>query len=253
MAETLAINSELTVSWLGPPLSAGPLPTLFYFALSAYESLEMDPYNQPALYLADYPLRIFSLDLPAHGAGLNPVHALTVWAEQMSQGNDPISECVQKASVALDALIERGAVEPGKIGVMGLSRGGFIGAHLSARRDDIAALLGFAPLTHLSFAKEFSEVKTLPAVEKLDLPHLIPSLSSQRLRFYIGNRDTRVSTRLCYELVESLVDAAFEKGQRSPPIELILSPSIGHMGHGTAKEIFHDGAHWIGQTLGVIS
>lgn len=252
MVELIQLTPEVRVSWLGPPLSKGPLPALFYFALSASESLELDLYNQPALYLADYPMRIFSIDLPAHGAGLDPIHALTVWAEEMRRGTDPVSGCVKKADFALDALLEKGAIQSGKIGIMGLSRGVLIGAHLAARRSDIAALLGFAPLTHLSFAKEFAEIKTLPAVQKLDLPNLVSSLSSECIRFYVGNRDTRVSTRLCFEVVEALANSAFENGLRTPPIELILSPSIGHMGHGTAKETFHAGARWMGEKLGVI-
>lgn len=38
----------------------------------------------------------------------------------------------------------------------------------------------------------------------------------------------------------------------SPKVELFIHPSIGFEGHGTAKDIFHHGAQWIAEQLGVI-
>lgn len=248
MIKSLSLNENIHLRYLGPDPDKGPLPAVFYFALSAEESLTLDPYNQPAIFLSEYPLRIFSMDLPAHGPGLNPVHALRVWAKEYAEGKDPLSPFFSLADKAISELIKQKLVLPEKMGLMGLSRGGFVAMHIAALRSDIHTLVAFAPLTHLSKAKEFADIE----MQRLDLTHYLDVLKEQKMRLYLGNRDTRVHTHLCTDFVLSLAETSFASGQRSPPIELILSPSIGHMGHGTSRETFHEGASYLGKRLGVI-
>ena len=150
---------------------------------------------------------------------------------------------------AINALIEKGLIVREKIGLMGLSRGSLIAA-LFATQYEVRAILGFAPMTELTFAREFENIKG--NAHQYNLTHHIDALCEKTIRFYIGNRDTRVGSDKCYSLVWELANAAFEKDLRSPPIELIVSPSIGHMGHGTSKDVFEAGADWLGETLGVI-
>jgi len=242
----LELSSEVSALHIGPSLEKGPLPAVFYFALSASESLALDPYNQPALYLAKRGIRVFSLDLPAHGKNLKAEEAIFVWAKEFEKGGDPLTPFFAKILFALNALIEKGLVLPEKIGLMGLSRGGLIASHITMQFP-IKALVGFAPMTELTFAKEFT---TSPEKATFfNLQNHIEKLCDKPLRFYMGNRDLRVSTEKCCFLVLNLANRAFEKGIRSPPIELILSPSIGHMGHGTSKEVFEAGADFLYHTL----
>lgn len=246
----LSLIKDFAVSYLGPHLDEGPLPAVFYFALSAKESLQTDPYNQPALALAHHhKIRIFSMDLPAHGEGLPAVEAINVWAHEIAHGKNVIGEFVSKAQSVIENLKERGIFIENQVGVMGLSRGGFIACHLASKLPFIRLILGFAPLTSLSYAREFHDMQENPLVMKLNLEHLIPSLFNRTIRFYIGNRDIRVGTTHCFHFVSSLVEAAFQNKIRSPQIELIINPSIGHQGHGTSKEIFEAGALWMAQEL----
>ncbi len=76
--------NELGISFIGPPLQEGPLPAFFYFAHSAQASLMQDPYNQPAAFLAEYPVRVFSLSLPFHYGAIPPTEALTFWPKKIS-------------------------------------------------------------------------------------------------------------------------------------------------------------------------
>ena len=76
-----------------------------------------------------------------------------------------------------------------------------------------------------------------------------PLSSHRKLRFYIGNCDQRVGTRNCFDFVDKLSSAMFEARNRSPSVELIISPSIGFQGHGTPKHIFHRGAQWLAEQL----
>jgi esterase FrsA len=237
------------LSYLGPDLSEGPLPALFYFALSAEESLQVDPFNQPAAVLSHLRLRIFSIDLPAHGPEFSAVQAIGVWAAEFTLGRDPITPFLHKVQHQIEALAVKGAFT--EIAVMGLSRGAFIACHVAARLPEIRTILGFAPLTQLTFAKEFKEIKENPKAEALNASHLVDALANKTIRFYIGNLDKRVSTHRCFHFIETLCETAYHRKVRSPPIELILKPSIGHQGHGTSKEVFHEGAYWIADKLGV--
>ncbi|HUD01306.1 MAG TPA: alpha/beta hydrolase [Rhabdochlamydiaceae bacterium] len=230
--------------FLGPPLDSGPLPAVFYFALSAHDSLHLDPYNQPAVYLSSPSLRIFSVTLPGHDI-LPPTEALRFWAQEIHQGRDVIQMFVQEVTAYIRHLIQERVVDPKKIGMMGLSRGAFIAAHAAAALPETSHLLGFAPLTRLENAKEFKDLD----VEKWDLSRLTSKLYNRAVRFYIGNRDKRVRTDSCFQFISTLADTAFEHKISSSPIELIIGPSIGHKGHGTSSEVFRHGASWLEKKL----
>lgn len=239
-------------SYIGPDISSGPLPALFYFALSAEDSLHLDPYNQPVAYLSSLPMRIFSMTLPGHEGGSPPTQALDIWAAEISRGNNLIHHFASHVKSTIDHLLKQNVLDPEKLAVAGLSRGAFIAAHAAAAIPEFRYILGFAPLTQLSYAKEFQTLSHTPLVQSLSLTHLADPLSERSIRFYIGNHDTRVSTRLCFDLIDTLSQTAHQKRIRSPQIELIIGPSIGHQGHGTSKEVFHHGAQWIAEKLKAI-
>lgn len=250
--DVLQITPELEVTHMGPPLEKGHLPAVFYFALSARESLELEPYNQPATYLLNHEVRLFSFNLPAHGPNLNAIDALTVWAKEYGEGRDPLSHFFDQVVLSIDALISKGLVVREKIGLMGLSRGGLAAMHVAARCSLVRAVVAFAPMIELGFAKEFADLQGNPTVDALDLTRQTAKLYDRPVKIYIGNRDTRVDMGRSFQLVEGLANEAFANGLRSPPAEMVVSPSIGHMGHGTSKEVFENGADWLGRKLGVI-
>ena len=231
---------------LGPPLDHGPLPTIFYFALSGPDSLSLDPFNQPVQFLQDKWIRFFSMTLPAHEEGLSPHNALTVWAEEIAKGRDPLTPFFDEALQAVDYAVKQKLADPHKLGIAGLSRGGFVASHLAAREERFKAILQFAPLTRLSKAKDFEAIKDHPLVHALDVFPLAKQLSNRHIRFYIGNKDTRTHTKSCFDFAMQLVE---HSTLRSPQIELILTPSIGQMGHGTSPEAFRQGAEWLAQCL----
>lgn len=243
----LTIAPGLELYHTGPNLDSGPLPTLFYFALSGPDSLCTDPYNQIVHFLRSDQIRIFSLTLPAHESELPPQDALRVWAEEMSKGQDPLGRFLDQAQQAVDYVLSQKLAEPKKIAAAGLSRGGLLASLLAAKTESIQSVLGFAPLVKLSLAKEFQNLSQDSLVASYDVARAASLLASKRLRYYIGNRDVRVSTRACFDCVEQIAEAAFKAHIRSPQVELILSPSIGHQGHGTPPEIFKQGADWIAE------
>lgn len=252
MIEIIQLSDSIEVAHIGPPLEKGRLPAVLYFAISGEESLGIDPYNQPALFLSELGVRVFSMNLPAHGPNLNALEAIEKWAQAFREGHDPISPFIDQVVFALNGLIDRGLIVSEKIGLMGLSRGGLIACLAAAKFQNIRGIVGFAPMTKLSAAREFKGLEDQKNVQAHNLENHIEALCDKKIRFYIGNRDVRVGTDRCFHLVEQLSEQAYQNGLRSPPIEMIITPSIGHMGHGTGKEVFHDGASWLGKILGVV-
>lgn len=247
----LAVSPDLTLYHIGPPLDHGPLPSFFYFALSGSDSLCLDPFNQPVQFLLGLGkmIRIFSITLPGHEANLPPENAIQVWAEDIARGLDPIGSFLDSVSAAVDFAIRERFADPKKMGIGGLSRGGFIASHVAARDERFRFLLGFAPLTRLSLLKEFSSMQDHPLVNNLDVVNLSASLADRHSKFYIGNRDTRVGTRECFNYAMSLVEAADTRKIRTPQIECVITPSIGRDGHGTSPEVFQQGALWMAKCL----
>ncbi|MBS0626132.1 MAG: prolyl oligopeptidase family serine peptidase [Verrucomicrobia bacterium] len=236
----------VTLYHTGPALDHGPLPSVFYFSLSGPDSLTLDPFNQPIQFLSGKMIRAFSLTLPAHEEGLSPHDALGVWADDFSKGKDCLDEFLTQVQTALDFAIRERFIDPTRLAVAGLSRGGLTSFYLAAREPRFRFILGFAPLTKLSLAKEFHGLEHLPLVHSYDSSSIAPLISDRHIRLYIGNRDTRVSTRACFDFSMHLVDAA---KTRTPQIELIISPSVGQMGHGTPPSIFQQGAAWLEECL----
>ena len=235
----------LPIHHIGPSLDQGPLPSLFYFALGGEESLTLDPYNQPVTFLSGQRARVFSLSLPGHGHGFTNYRSLAYWAKNLGAGCDIISDFIGSCRQALDFLIAKGFVDTHHIAVAGLSRGAFIATQLAAADERIKIILGFSPLTLLDRSADFNEIEHHPLVQELGLLRQVDRLANKSLRYYIGNRDTCVGTEDCFIFIKELTEAAYRHKHRSPPIELVIFPSIGHQGHGTPAHIFRAGTDWL--------
>jgi predicted esterase len=244
-----ALESHPDLFYVGPDLKEGPLPAIFYFSLSAQDSLDLDPFNQPVAFWSQYPLRVFSLTLPGHEEGMAAADAMVYWAEKIAQGSNIILDFTERVLNAIEALIERNVIIDKKIAVAGLSRGGFTALHAAAASERIHSVLAFAPVTHLLKLTSFQEMENHPIIASLNLELKLDSLAEKEIRCYIGNRDIRVGTADCFEFLSKVTERAFQKQIRSPQIELTVFPSIGRDGHGTPPEIFQQGALWLKDKL----
>jgi esterase FrsA len=223
--------------------SAGPLPALFYFALNGKDSLHLDPYNQPIQALETYPIRCFSWDLPFHAQEIDPNASLLEWDATLAQGIDFITPFIEESVQKIENLIEQGLVDRHRICLAGLSRGGFIALHLARKLPTVKCVFAFAPLTNLL---SFQSASTFPAhiFKSLQLYEHLDELLAKKIRLYIGNLDERVQTDYAYDFIRTLTKKAHLEKKRHYEYELFITPSIGHKGHGTAKEIFTQGALW---------
>ncbi|WP_316356294.1 hypothetical protein [Candidatus Neptunichlamydia sp. REUL1] len=221
--------------FVGPPLDDGPLPALFYFALSAEDSLGQDPYNQPVQFLQGLPLRIFSITLPAHENNFPPEKAMNVWAKKVKEGEDLISPFI----ASVKRTVEKLKSHLTRCAVAGLSRGAFIACHVAALCPEFTHILGYAPLTQLDYAPD------------LNLETLSSKLFNRKIRFYIGNHDIRVGTEHAFSFIHALANEANSNRIRNAPIEMIIGPSIGYQGHGTSPGVFQAGVDWLKKELSI--
>lgn len=240
----LTVAPDITLYHTGPALDHGPLPSFFYFALSGPDSLCTDPYNQPVIFLKNHMVRVFSMTLPGHEMGLSPNEAIQLWYEDFSKGINCLGRFFEAAQTAIEFAIKEKFVNPQKMAIGGLSRGGFIAAHLAAMDIRFRHLLCFAPLTYLNKLKEFAPLKDDPLIQSYNLIHLADKLLDRRIRISIGNHDTRVGTRQCFDFA-----MAISEKKKNAPLEMHIYPSVGQMGHGTPPDIFKAGADWIAQAL----
>lgn len=242
----LSVAPDVTLYHTGPALDLGPLPSLFYFAISGPDSLCLDPFNQPIQFLHGEMIRVFSMTLPGHENNLPAKEAMKIWADDISKGRDPVNDFLDSAKLAVDFAIREKFADPLKLATAGLSRGGFIAAHLAARDQRFRYIVGFSPMTRLSKIKEFSHLQENELAKQLDLKQLGGLLADRHLQLYVGNEDKRVGTRECFEFAISVVQ---EKKGRTAQVELLIYPSIGLDGHGTPPEIFKQGADWLNNCL----
>jgi len=249
--ETISFNNS-QIYHVGPPLTEGPLPVLFYFALSGEESLSLDPFNQPITHILDTPIRKISFTLPFHGAGYINSQTMHLWAEELKNNPNFLNVFYQQVLDSIEFLIQQEVINPNHMAVAGLSRGGFIATHIAALEPRIRTILGFAPLTAFDLMTDFKDTKIPEHIKKMALVHLVDQLVCKEVRFYIGNHDLRVGTRSCFTFIEALTEACVQKGVRSPPVSLIIYPSIGHKGHGTPPQIFEEGTEWVKSRLFIV-
>lgn len=249
MLQEIVTPNNFSFKFLGPSLDKGALPALFYFSLTAEESLLTDPYNQCLTPLLSSSIRLFSITLPYHGEKGGELLAMQKWAEGVAAEERTVQTFIEKTAEDIRWLLENGVIEEEKLFFAGLSRGAFFATHLAARLP-ATLLLCFAPLTYLNHLEEFKKINTSDKIENqlkgLNLISLIEDLTHLRyIRCYIGNRDQRVGTDPCYHFIRSLVEVAYEKKVRTMQIEMNITQSIGNKGHGTSPAAFTEGGNWV--------
>ncbi len=247
--KTFYSNTGAKVSFIGPDLDKGALPAVFYFALSAEDSLLLDPFNQIVQNLVSDKLRIFSMTLPGHENNLPKEKAIEVWATKTRNNTCPLSHFFDEAEKAITDLSD--FITPNSLSFAGLSRGGFIAFHLAARLKTVQNILAFAPLVNLEFCSEFKDLKDHPIVKSLDTRHLTEDLLSSNIQIYIGNLDERVGTIHSFNFIQDLATLAQERRYRKTDYEMVISTSIGYLGHGTSPETFAKGATYLKNRLSI--
>jgi hypothetical protein len=232
----------------GPGPEAGPVPTVFGFALSGTMTLSGGAIAQPAELLAAQGVRVCSLDLPHHARGVDPHEALSAWARNLAMGIHPFESWGDLVGVCLEELAEEGML--GSLLFYGISRGALAAAWAASHVElptgvQIAGLCAWAPLVRLARSEPFQSIAQQPNVQELDCCRWVERMVDIPLKVWIGNLDHRVGVSPAFEWVEQLAQAQAASGHRVCRSELVIRPSVGHQGHGTPPESFEEGVRWL--------
>ncbi|OGN62200.1 MAG: hypothetical protein A3F09_00455 [Chlamydiae bacterium RIFCSPHIGHO2_12_FULL_49_11] len=200
--------------------------TVFYFALSAHDTLTIPSINMGAQYLASHGVQVISPTLIFHEENEKPKDIQNLWSHEIL--------AYERHQNRLLEAISKLARESEHVGFMGLSRGGFVASHLFAKLPNIKALTAFAPLTFLRNQDPWN-------VSLLDF-------HSRPARFYVGHRDTLVHTAQVMDAHASIVDRD-AVARKTSSFDLVVKPSIGMQGHGTSPATFLEGAQWLLENL----
>jgi len=243
------LGQKSEILYLGPDLAAGPFPTFFYFSISASESLTLCPFNQVVLDLLSFSkeknIRIFSATIPGHEEGLDKHEAIKYWAQNILNGVDLLHPFLDDLSFFLNALFEASGFKENELVLGGLSRGAFIATKLATIEPLAKKILGFSPLVSLRSSKEFEGVSS-SLLDRFNFNQRdLEALASCKMRYFIGNNDTRVNTQNSFDLITSIAQVAHEKRIKGGSHQLLITDSIGYMGHGTSERTFLEGADWV--------
>ena len=209
--------------------SGGRAPTLFVFAGSMEDSLTHPIYSSCCSRLMEHGFRCVSLDLPDHGREIRAgePQGLKGWSDRVRQREDPMAGFVSRAREVLDALIEEGLSDPGRILASGTSRGGFAAMHLGAADSRVRAVAAFAPVTDLAALREFQDLQDDPLTRSLALAAKAEKLAARDLWIIIGHQDERVGTGAAMELVLAVSRAAASL-RTGTEVQLHVEPAEGH-------------------------
>lgn len=202
--------------------------TVFFFSLSASDSLNLSPFCHPVDTLLDNGLHVISTTLPDHENNNRPYPISDIWGGK----TNTIEQFLNDLQTS---ILEISSIFPPPYGAMGISRGGFIALHLASMMKEISSVCCFSPM--------------LSVKEKLSIFPIKKHLTTKKIHFFVGHNDTLINTKDVINLSHEITSLAQEKKQHNVNIQTTIFPSIGRHGHGTPDPIFQQGAQWITNNL----
>lgn len=193
--------------------------TVFFFSLSAENSLTLPPFCHPVDSLLKNGIRVISTTLPNHENNARPYGIQEIWKRDV----DALTNFISALAAGIKELTTK---FPPPYGVMGISRGAFISLHIASMLEEVTTAVCFAPMLTLGGAPQLSTL------------NLAPKLHGTRTHFFVGDNDTLIGT-------DNVI--ALQKSVKHSDIEIY--PSIGRGGHGTPDEIFNKGSTWMIKNL----
>jgi carboxymethylenebutenolidase len=177
---------------LAGPRSGGPYPgVIFVHRRSGWH----DRLRAEALRLAERGFVVLAPDY--HTARFIPENPVA---------HDPATE--KDVELGIDYLKGLRDVRPGPLGVVGISRGGYLAALLGARRPEVGGIVGYYPHLVSPNAPEPDQVyRYMPEVEQWRVPALL----------MVGEKDHQLRRELVIRAAERL-------RQRGIDVELVVYP-----------------------------
>jgi len=229
-------NGEyIAVKMLSPsPQQLAPRPLLLLnFSTDRNTSLKDPLYGDPARRFLEAGHRVLSFDVPAHGERIDKYgKGIDGFCAAFMDGHDPFKRFVSDGIAVIDACIQRGWTQPGRVVVCGNSRSGYCALRLAAADKRIAAVAALAPVTDWRKLREFSGIAKRPEVADLCLDNYAAELAGRPIYLALGNADRRVGTEAFASFVHALATAEARMSLNVSHLRLlIVNDSPGHTLH----------------------
>jgi dienelactone hydrolase len=228
-------------------LPSEPSPTLFFLAADGDSALRDPSFLQCGAELQKAGYFCVSIELPGHGAERRDgePEGLAAWRVRIDAGENPLKELNARITSVIDHLATANYTDPARLGVCGVSRGGFAALHASAADARLRCVVLYSPVTSLSALLEFQDIEQTKLLRELDLANIIDSLRERDIWLTIGDHDERVDTDAAVQFARRLSDAS---AIRKAPgrIELRVCPAEGHTTPAGAAQ---ESSKWVRRRL----
>lgn len=237
-------GGPLEVSVQSPTKLASRPMLLIFLSADRQSSMPDGKYGEPGRLFLESGNRVASFDLPAHGERVDRHGSgISGFAARVAAGEHPFDLVVADGRAVIDECEKRGIVEPGRVVVCGVSRGGYCALRLMAADERIAAGAALAPATDWRVVREFAAIKDTEPVAELALENFAEALAGRRVYVAIGNSDDRVGTASCTRFVLSVEEADRSKGVVKSGIRFqVVDDSKGH---ALASKWRHEGVRFL--------
>jgi poly(3-hydroxybutyrate) depolymerase len=176
-AADLRTGDGVRFGFVGPE-GARQAPLMFMLGGERVGELEGEGSNLVGWLLAKHGFAQASLDIPGFGGDRRAGEpaGMSAWRARLEKGEPLFAAFHTQVASVIDHLVRQGTVDPARIGVCGVSRGGFVALHLGAAEPQMKYVAAFAPVTDLLALKEFQGTTNPAAARALDVMTLADKL-----------------------------------------------------------------------------
>jgi len=192
-------------------------PALLLMLQGARAGCLQPPYELAVQAMLAAGHHVASYDQACHGDDARPgwPEGLVGMAQAIAAGEDPFARDIAVGQAVMDAGLAEGWATPGRIGLLGISRGGYSGLRLMAADPRIAAAAAMAPVTDWRIVRPHLDAALAhPLVTEHTLHAYAPAFAGRPLLVVISADDDRVSTARCTEFMAAIYRA---EAERPPP------------------------------------
>jgi dienelactone hydrolase len=235
------------------PRGPRPAPLMFMFGGERRGELEGEGSNLVGWLLAQHGFAQASLDIPCFGDDARPGEpaGMSGWRARLEKGEPLFAAFQEQVRSVVGQLARDGTVDPERVGVCGVSRGGFVALHVGAAEPRMRFIAVFAPVTDLLALREFHGIADPAPARALDVMTLADKLRDRPLWISIADQDERVDSRHAIEFALHMMRISAR--HRMPmthfwsgdDIRLTVTPSEGANGHSSYRGAHEDAAAWI--------
>ena len=251
-ATQLQTGDGVRFAFIGPK-EARRAPLVFILGGDRKGTLEGESSNVVGSVLAGQGFVQASVDIPCHGDDKRPGEpdGLSGWRSRLEKGERLFAAFNTQVASVLDYLVRQGTVDAARVGVCGISRGGFVALHLAATEPRMRFVVAFAPVTDLLALREFNGIADPAPARALDVMTLADKLVDRPIWISIGHNDERVGSGHAIDFALHMMRISVKHKMpmihfwSGDDIRLTVTPSEGANGHSSYRGAHEDAATWI--------